>query len=85
MTHCKHNIIANSSFSWWGAYLGDDKARTVFPSMWYGPSVRGVDWKGMYFPGSEVVENGYTLGLWLRACAMMAKEWAGRVWRGIKV
>lgn len=36
MHECKHHIIANSSFSWWGAWLGIEKNRIVLsPSKWF--------------------------------------------------
>ncbi len=44
MKACKHAILANSSFSWWGAYLGDDQeGRTVItPKQWFNPAA-GID------------------------------------------
>jgi hypothetical protein len=38
MSSCKSHIIANSSFSWWGAWLGGNPQKTIIaPEQWFGP------------------------------------------------
>jgi len=47
MTLCKDHIIANSSFSWWGAWLAKGN-KVIAPSKWFGPDNAHLDTTDLY-------------------------------------
>jgi hypothetical protein len=41
MSRCENNIIANSSFSWWSAWLNENEDKKIIgPSLWFGPDLK---------------------------------------------
>ena len=50
MSQCDGHILANSSFSWWGAWLGTNKDKKVIaPKNWFGPSKSNFNLNDLYF------------------------------------
>jgi len=59
MSHCKHHIVANSSYSWWGAYLNRSKDKIVMRPKYH--------WKltplneAIYYPSEWLaIHNGFS-------------------------
>jgi hypothetical protein len=56
MSDCQHHVIANSSFSWWGAWLGrNPEKKVIAPAKWFGPAKAGWDTKDLLPEAWDVI------------------------------
>ena len=61
MSLCNHQIISNSSFSWWGSFLNvRTNKRVIAPSEWFGP--QGCDATDIYEENWELINVTYQKG-----------------------
>ena len=40
LSQCDSVIMSNSSFSWWGTWLGKKKEKIISPDQWFGPRIQ---------------------------------------------
>ena len=59
MSLCSGAIIANSSFSWWGAWLQNDRGKVIAPDpkKWFGTAMTNLD-------TSDIVPDRWTIQNW---------------------
>jgi hypothetical protein len=54
MSKCQYQIIANSTYSWWAAYLNQaSNKRVIMPKQWFGPMLRHLNIDG-YAPNDWI-------------------------------
>jgi len=54
MTECRRHIIANSTFSWWGAWLADSE-QVIAPSIWFGPAAAHLETRDIYCQNWKII------------------------------
>jgi hypothetical protein len=59
---CNHNIMSNSSFSWWGSYLNINENKKIYcPSVWFGPKGE-KNYQDIYEDNWNKIEVHHVLG-----------------------
>ena len=56
MRYCDHNIISNSSFSWWAAWLNENPDQVVIaPQKWFGDYYKEWDIRDIYLGNWTII------------------------------
>lgn len=75
-TLCKNNIISNSTFSWWGAYLNPNPdKRVIAPTPWFGicPDTHKLNVKDLYPEKWEKVSYKMDRDMLIKSRLLMCK------------
>jgi len=60
MSMCQHNVIANSTYSWWGAWLNANPNKIViYPNKWFGSVYKDFDTRDLFPEDWICLEEDY--------------------------
>lgn len=81
-TWCKHNIISNSTFSWWGAWLNANPNKIVVaPKKWFGVHLKKYNTQDLLPTEWVRVDNPRTLSLKVKISYYWLKDFFRRAFR----